>query len=164
MGSITPVIVDAETTFVILNTTVQYDSSATTYSATELATRVTNVISSYNTSDLQTFNAPFRHSKLLGLIDNTDSSILNNTTTVIMAKYIVPTLNTSTSYILNFNNAFYYPHEGHNKDRGGIISSTGFSMSSIDSTKEYFLDDDGSGNLRIYYLVSGTRVYDFCYI
>ena len=45
------------------------------------------------------------------------------------------------------------------KDSGGIISSTGFSMSSIDSTKEYFLDDDGSGNLRIYYLVSGTRVY-----
>ena len=32
-------------------------------------------------------------------------------------------------------------------------------MSSIDSTKEYFLDDDGSGNIRIYYLVSGTRVY-----
>ena len=159
VGSITPVIVDAETTFIILNTTVQYDSSATTYSATELATRVTNVISSYNTSDLQTFNAPFRHSKLLGLIDNTDSSILNNTTTVIMAKYIVPTLNTSTSYILNFNNAFYYPHEGHNKDSGGIISSTGFSMSSIDSTKEYFLDDDGSGNLRIYSLVAGTRVY-----
>tara|TARA_B110000263_G_C15299166_1_gene507055 strand:- start:1077 stop:2678 length:1602 start_codon:yes stop_codon:yes gene_type:complete len=159
VGSITPVIVDAETTFVILNTTVQYDSSATTYSATELATRVTNVISSYNTSDLQTFNAPFRHSKLLGLIDNTDSSILNNTTTVIMAKYIVPTVNVSTSYILNFNNAFYYPHAGHNKDNGGVISSTGFSMSSIDSTKEYFLDDDGSGNLRIYSLVAGTRVY-----
>jgi len=32
-------------------------------------------------------------------------------------------------------------------------------MSSIDSTKEYFLDDDGSGNLRIYSLVAGTRVY-----
>ena len=32
-------------------------------------------------------------------------------------------------------------------------------MSAVDATREYFFDDDGAGNLRIYYLVSGTRVY-----
>ena len=31
---------------------------------------------SFNTSDLQNFNSPFRHSKVLRLIDETDSSIL----------------------------------------------------------------------------------------
>ena len=159
VSSITPVIVDAETTELILTTTVQYDSSATTFLATELSSKVSTTISNYNTSDLQTFNAPFRHSKLLGLIDNTDSSILNNTTTVIMAKLITPPINTETSYILNFNNAFFNPHSGHNSAAGGIISSTGFSMSAVDATREYFFDDDGAGNLRIYYLVSGTRVY-----
>ena len=159
VSSVTPVIVDAETTYLILKTTVQYDSSSTTLIDSQLATKVSATISSYNTSDLQTFNAPFRHSRLLGLIDNTDSSILNNTTTVTLAKYVVPTLNVSTSYILNFNNTFFNPHSGHNSAGGGIVSSTGFLMSSVDSTKEYFFDDDGAGNIRIYYLVSGTRLY-----
>ncbi len=159
VSSITPVIVDAETTEIILNTTVQYDSSKTTSLATELSSLVRTTISDYNTSDLQTFNAPFRHSKLLGLIDNTDDSILNNTTTVTMAKYITPPINTQNSYILNFNNKFFNPHSGHNSAAGGIISSTGFSMSTVDSSREYFFDDDGAGNLRIYYLVSGSRIY-----
>ena len=159
VSSITPVIVDAETTFLILNTTVQYDSSKTTFDASEISSLVNTTISNYNDSNLQTFNAPFRHSKLLALVDNTDTSTLNNTTTVIMGKFITPTLNQSLSYRLNFNNKFFNPHSGHNSEMGGIISSTGFSMSSIDATREYFFDDDGAGNLRIYYLVAGTRVY-----
>ena len=104
VSSITPVIVDAETTFLILNTTIQYDSTATTKSASDLEALVNTTITNYNTSDLQTFNAPFRHSKLLGLIDNTDTAILNNTTTVTLAKLFTPTLSTSTNYNLNFNN------------------------------------------------------------
>ena len=159
VSSITPVIVDAETTFLILNTTVQYDSSKTTFDASEISSLVNTTISNYNDSNLQTFNAPFRHSKLLALVDNTDTSILNNTTTVIMGKFITPILNQSLSYRLNFNNKFFNPHSGHNSEMGGVISSTGFSMSSIDATREYFFDDDGAGNLRIYYLVAGTRVY-----
>src|SRR6056300_168244 len=41
---------------------------------------------------------------------------------------------------------------------GGITSSTGFYISGY--TTEYFMDDDGSGNLRAYTLVGGTtRTY-----
>ena len=34
--------------------------------------------------------------------DNSDNSIMNNTTTVIMAQYYTPTLGTSASVIFNF--------------------------------------------------------------
>ena len=61
-------------------------------------------------------------------------------------------------YNLNFNNQFYQPHSGHNSSAGGIVASTGFYLGGVTST-EYFFDDDGAGNLRIYYLVSGTRTY-----
>ena len=40
---------------------------------------------------------------------------------------------------------------------GGVIASTGFYVQ--DNTNEMFFDDDGAGNLRIYYLVSGVRTY-----
>ena len=119
---------------------------------------VNTSISNYNTSDLQTFNAPFRHSKLLGLIDNTDTAILNNTTTVTLAKLFTPTISTSINYNLNFNNKFYNPHSGHNASGGGIIASTGFYLNNV-TTTTYFFDDDGAGNLRTYSVVSGERVY-----
>ena len=159
VASVTPVVVDAETTSLILGITIMYDSSATTYNADQIASLVATTVSNYNTSDLQLFNAPFRHSKLLGLIDATDTSILNSVATVTMAKNFTPTLSVSTSYNLNFNNKFYNPHSGHNADAGGIISSTGFYLNSV-TTTEYFFDDDGAGNLRSYYLVAGVRTYN----
>ena len=156
VSSVTPVIVDADTTFLILGTTFQYDSNSTTYDVSELESLVNTTISNYNSSDLLDFNSPFRHSKVTGLIDDTDSSILNNITTVTMAKLVTPTTTTSTSYTLNFNNAFYNPVSGYNAANGGIIASTGFYLG---GTTEYFFDDDGVGNLRIYSLVQGVRTY-----
>ena len=124
----------------------------------ELASLVNTTLQNYNTSDLQNFNSPFRHSKVLRLIDETDSSILNNTTTVTMAKKFTPTLDSATSYNINFNNAFFNPVSGYNAAGGGVIASTGFYLNNV-TTLEYFFDDDGSGNLRLYYLVSGVRTY-----
>ena len=158
VASITPVVVDAETTSLILGITIMYDSSATTYTASQIASLVSTTVSNYNDNDLQTFNTPFRHSKLLGLIDNTDTSILNSVATVTMAKFFTPTLSTSTDYRINFNNKFYNPHSGHNASAGGIVASTGFYLNSV-TTTTYFFDDDGVGNLRIYSLVAGVRTY-----
>ena len=158
VASITPVVVDAETTSIILGITIMYDSTSTTYTASDLQSLVSTTVSNYNSSDLQTFGTPFRHSKLLGLIDNTDTSILNSVATVTLAKLFTPTISTLTDYRLNFNNRFYNPVSGYNATAGGIIASTGFFLNSI-TTTTYFFDDDGSGNLRIYYLVSGVRTY-----
>ena len=119
---------------------------------------INTTISTFNDSDLKEFNGVFRHSKLLGLIDDTDTAILNNTTTVTMGKFFTPVSGTS-SYNINFNNAFFNPHSGHNSDAGGVIASTGFQLDN-DTATEYFFDDDGAGNLRIYSLSSaGVRTY-----
>ena len=158
VASVTPVIVDPETTFIILNVTFNYDSTATTYTKDELASLIATTISNFNSTDLQEFNSSFRHSKLTGLIDDTDTAILNNTTTVTMGKFFSPVAS-SSSYTINFSNKFFNPHSGHNADAGGVIASTGFYLDN-DTTTEYFFDDDGSGNLRIYSLSSlGVRTY-----
>ena len=52
----------------------------------------------------------------------------------------------------------YNPHNEHNKAAGGILESTGFKVDG-DTTNEMFLDDDGAGNVRRYYIVSGVRTY-----
>jgi hypothetical protein len=41
---------------------------------------------------------------------------------------------------------------------GGVIASTGFKISG-DTINDMFFDDNGSGVLRLYYLVAGVRIY-----
>lgn len=161
VASVTPVIVDPDVTTLILNTTFNYDSTATTKTKEELASLVRTTINAYNTTSLQQFNSSFRHSRMTGLIDDTDRSILSNTTVVSMAKLIRPVSPVaSASYTINFNNRIYNPHPSHQAMQGGVIASTGFYLDN-DTSTEYFFDDDGNGNLRIYSLVGsqGTRIY-----
>ena len=100
----------------------------------------------------------FRHSKVLALIDNTDTAITSNTTNVTLAEKFTPTTTAATSYTINFNNAFYNPHSEHNKASGGIITSSAFYVSG-DATNLHYFDDDGAGNLRLYYISGGARNY-----
>ena len=158
VASVTPVIIDPETTFITLTTTFKYDSSLTTKDISTLQTNVSDAISLYNTDTLENFTGMFRYSAVGQVIDGADTSILSNITKIKMYKYITPTLNSGLKYTLSFNNAFYNPHSGHNASAGGIVSSTGFKISG-DDTNEHFLDDDGTGNVRTYYLSGTTRIY-----
>jgi len=158
VASVTPVIIDPETTFIILTTTFKFDSNQTTKDVSTLSTNVLNAISTFNTDTLENFTGVFRYSILGKTIDDSDTSILSNITKVKMYKFITPTLNNGSKYTLSFNNAFFNPHSGHNSTAGGIVSSTGFKISG-DDTNEHFLDDDGAGNVRLYYLNGTVRVY-----
>lgn len=159
VASVTPVIIDPETTYITLVVNFKYNSGITTKDVTTLQTNVLTKIASYNNDTLEDFAGMFRYSKLVEAVNDADTSILSNITTVRMYKYFTPTLNSGLKYTLSYNNALYNPHSGHNASGGGVISSTGFKVNNDSSLNEHFLDDDGAGNLRIYYLSGTTRVY-----
>ncbi len=158
VASITPVIEDPETTFIQLNTTVKYDQKATTKAPDTIKSLVQNAITTYNENNLQQFDQMFRHSKFIETINKVDTAILSNITTVKLHKSFTATTTGTTTYTIGFNNAFYNPHSGHNASGGGILVSTGFKISG-DTTNEYFLDEDGEGNVRLYYITAGVRTY-----
>ena len=158
VASITPVIVDPQTTRLILNVTFKFDSSKTTETQESLITKVSNDLKTYNTNTLSKFDSAFRHSKITSVIDDADPSITSNITNITLSHNLTPTLNSSTNYTIQLNNAFYNPHSGHNSSSGGILASTGFKVSG-DTTNVQFFDDDGAGNIRRYYVVSGVRQY-----
>jgi len=158
VASIRPTFVNPEVTKIKLKVDFKFDSKTTTKSVGDIETLIRNTITTYNDNDLQNFDVVFRHSKLSRLIDGTDTSILSNSTRLTLNQVITPTLNTVTQYIINFNNGLFHPHDGHNSTMGGITSSTGFTISG--NTNTIYLDDDGLGNIRTYYLVGGTtRTY-----
>jgi hypothetical protein len=158
VASVTPIIIDPETTSLLLTSTIKYDEKSTTKTAATLKTDVTNALTNYNDNTLNQFDSIFRYSKVLELIDDADSSILSNITTLRIRKPFTPTLGSSTNYTVYFSNPLYNPHTGHKSAEGGVLSSTGFKVEG-DATNIYFFDDDGSGNLRRYYLVGSVRTY-----
>ena len=157
VASVRPVIKDPETTSVLVTSTVKYDEKATAKTADTLKVEVLDKLIIYNTSTLQKFDSVFRYSKVTGLIDETDESILSNITTVKIRKDFTPIILTKFKYNIYFRNALYNPHEGHLASTGGILSSTGFKIK--DNDNEFFFDDDGAGNVRLYYMASGVKSY-----
>ena len=157
VASLTPVIVDPSILSIILNVTFKFDSNATTNNRESLETLVSNTIADYNNNYLKVFNSIFRHSQFTTLIDASETSILNNTTTVALSSLYTPDTAGAFSFNVQFGNQLYNPHSGHNSTAGGIIASTGFFIQ--DNTNEMFFDDDGAGNLRIYYLSAAARTY-----
>ena len=157
VASITPVIVDPSFLNIILNVNFKFDSNATTSSKEALESLISSTVTQYNNDYLKVFNSVFRHSQFTSLVDESDTSILSNITTVSIASLYTPSTSGSFSFTIPFGNKLFNPHSGHNSLSGGIIASTGFYIQ--DNTNEMFFDDDGAGNLRIYYLVGGTRTY-----
>ena len=154
VASVRPEIVDPITTSIMLVVNAKYDKKGTAKTADTLKAEITNAIEDYNENTLTAFDGVFRYSKLTGLVDDVDNSILSNITTVKMRKPFTPILNSSTKYDVYFRNAVYNPHSGHEP----ILSSTGFKISG--NANEMFLDDDGIGNVRCYYLVSGIKTVE----
>ena len=159
IGSVTPVIIDPEVTYILLTSNVRYKEAATTKTATTLKSEITDALTTYNTTTLQQFDSMLRYSKILDTIDDVDTNaILSNITTVRLRKSFTPALSTSTKYTISLSNALYNPHSGHNSTAGGILSSTGFKIDG-DTTNVYYVNDDGNGNVRLYYLVGSVKTY-----
>lgn len=151
VASITPVIVDPVTLLLELTTTVKYNPTVTEKTNSDLRALVETAISSFNTNNLEKFDSVFRHSNILKAIDDVDPAILSSTVAVKLKRKITPTLNAATKYTISFNNAAYHPTNNHSQT---VIESSGFFL--VGNTNEQYIDDDGSGVIRTFYLLGGT--------
>ena len=156
--TVRPEIVDPEIIKIMLSTVFKYNEKATDLTSGELETLVKDSIIKYDKDNLNNFDSIFRHSNLLKIIDDVDSSILSNITNVrLKLKKKILLLGQTAGITVDFGNPLYNPHSGHNKHAGGITSTTGFYIS--DATNVMYFDDDGEGNIRRYYLSGSVRVY-----
>ena len=154
VASVTPVISDPETIFLVVESDVKYDAKVTSKSTDDIKQLVLATLTNYNNNTLKKFDGILRHSNLVKTIDDTDSSILSNSTKYKMYQEVTPVTTKKETYTIKFNNALYHPHDGHMS----IVSTTGFKING-DTTNEYFLDDDGSGNVRLYYVADTIKTF-----
>ena len=144
--TISPTFVDATFLYVVPNIKVRYNSGATTLLASAISDKVATAIVNFETSQLSLFDKKFRESDFVSSVTGSDISILGTNITYRMMKRFTPNQNITTSYSIAFNNGISNPHAGHY----GAVTSTSFTF----QNQTCFLDDDGNGVLRIYYLDS----------
>jgi len=136
-------IIDLKILYVEIDSSIYYNSSQVS-GVESLKTKVTKSLTDYsNSTDLNKFGGRFKYSKVLQIIDNTDTSITSNITKVIIRRDLKVTLDNFVQYELCFGNKFHYKSEGYN------IKSTGFKVLN-DPDTVYFTDvpnKDANGNL-----------------
>jgi hypothetical protein len=147
--SIVPEILDPEYTYIEVNTSIYYNPRLTNRTASQIQSLVIDTVKEYNNTDLELFDSIFRQSKLSRLIDQTEDSIISNVTTIKLHKEIAPAYNTISDYLINLVNPIY--SEGVPEE---AVLSTGFYIPDDDNV--YYIDDDGLGNLRMFYYVAAT--------
>lgn len=148
MLGVIPEIIDPVYNYVEVNTTFYYDPNLTNKTYTQLQDLVRQTILAYNDINLQKFDGVLRYSRLARAIDDSDVSIINNVTTLKVRREVDVVFDKSVKYEINLANPIYsadVPEEA--------ILTNGFY---INSDIVYYIDDDGVGNLRLFYLDQST--------
>jgi hypothetical protein len=147
--AIDPVIVSPEFLYVQPTIEIYYDTRITSKSAAEIEALARTAITNYSSTYLSDFDKNIRHSKLVRAIDDADTSIVGNDTTLLMVAEISPELNTNTNATIEFRNQLFVDHELHvhidiTKTEPGIKSSL-FTYGGDTA----FIQDNGLGVLQI---------------
>jgi len=149
--SVTPEIVDPSITYVELNSNVYYNKSQTTLNKSELKAEVISGLTNYrSTSDLEKFNGRFKYSRIVGIIDATDTSITSNETSIKLRKDFVPVLNTVTQYEICYQNLI------KSGCSNPSVQSSGFVVAGYPSDVVY-LADDQKGGIYLYKIDPTTQ-------
>ena len=121
-------IIDLKVLYVEIDSSIYYNNSQIS-GENSLKTKVVNSLTKYSESlDLNKFGGRFKYSKVLGVIDKTDTSITSNITKVRIRRDLRASLNQFAQYELCFGNRFHINPTGRN------IKSTGFTISGESST------------------------------
>ena len=153
VASVEPKIIDPSILYVELTSKIYYNGSTTDQTTSQIRDKVITGVQSYlNTSDTEKFNGKFRHSKMVGVIDDSDNNINSNLTSVTMRKDFYPQLNSTFYYEVCFQNSF-------DKDCDEpVLSSTGFRVTEYPNFDVYLEDRDGKIILYSLDSVTGEKV------
>ena len=153
VASVEPQIVDPSVLYVELTSKIYYNGGITNKTSSQIRDSVINAVQSYiNVSDTEKFNGKFRYSKFVGVIDDADTSINSNLTSITMRKDFYPSLNSTFYYEVCFQNAF-------DKDCDDpVLSSTGFRVTEYPNFDVYV--EDRNSKIVLYRLdtVTGEKV------
>ena len=155
VAAIQPTIIDPSILYVDLTSFVYYNPNTTRKTPDELKNLIITTLTVLNSSgEFNKFGGKFKYSKIQNIIDDAERSITSNITRIAMRKNITVDLNTRVNYKICYGNRI-----NQQTSTSPSVISSGFKIVG-DDTNTYYLNDDGSGTLRLYY-VKGTGEFEY---
>lgn len=153
VAGISPQIIDLKYLYVELTSNVYYNPNQFP-SASSLKTKVTECLETYsNTTELNSYGARMKYSKLLSVIDNCDSSVTSNITNVVMRRDMRPNLNAFSDYELCFGNRFYATEGVNIKTSGFFVEGFAGEVFLVDAP----YDNEETGAIDLVRAISDTE-------
>ena len=132
-----------------VDTTVKYNINLTTQSIEDIKNKVRTKILQFSSDNLVDFNKTLVYSKLISAIDNTDTSIVGNSTTLRAIRTLSVVANQSQNFDIKYSNPlvpdYSSPTTTNFTNYKPAIRSAGFTK----DLKTCFIEDDANGNLQI---------------
>ncbi|AGH26137.1 hypothetical protein CPMG_00036 [Prochlorococcus phage MED4-213] len=155
VAAIQPTIIDPSILYVDLTSFVYYNPNITRKTPDQLKNLIITTLTVLNSSgEFNKFGGKFKYSKIQNIIDDAERSITSNITRIAMRKNITVDLNTRVNYKICYGNRI-----NQQTSTSPSVISSGFKIVG-DDTNTYYLNDDGSGTLRLYY-VKGTGEFEY---
>ena len=155
IAAIQPTIIDPSILYIDLVSFVYYNPNITRKTPAEIKNLVLTTLTALNSSaEFNKFGGKFKYSKVQNIIDDAERSITSNITRVTMRKNIIVDLNTRVNYKICYGNRV-----NQQTSTNPSVSSSGFKIVG-DDVNTYYLNDDGAGTLRLYY-VKGTGEFEY---
>ena len=155
VAAIQPTIIDPSILYVDLTSFVYYNPNITRKTPAELKNLIITTLTVLNSSgEFNKFGGKFKYSKIQNIIDDAERSITSNITRISMRKNITVDLNTRVNYKICYGNRI-----NQQTSTNPAVISSGFKIVG-DDINTYYLNDDGSGTLRLYY-VKGTGEFEY---
>lgn len=140
VGSITPIVVDPIYTYVLVNSKIKYVPETIRISDVVLKQKISDYCGLFSKDKMEKFGGSLDMSRFSEFINNIDSSIVGNYTTLTYEKRFVPTLETPGSYVIDFSH----------KLTPGSVSITGFTIVDVGyEGSVYSIVDDKNGKLSL---------------
>lgn len=166
MVSVEPIIINPTYVYIKPTIDVKYNPDFTSDNVGDLGTKISNAIKNYELNQLGLFKKNYIGSNLIKEIDKVSESINSVQINLNIFKTFVPTTTAATTYTINFSRSLLNitgdtvlrgispaAHPG----KGLAVDSSSFTYNGV--ANSYF-DDDGFGNVRIYYFdSSNVKVY-----
>ena len=155
VAAIQPTIIDPSILYVDLVSFVYYNPNNTRRTPAEIKNLVITTLTALNSSgEFNKFGGKFKYSKIQNIIDEAERSITSNITRIMMRKNITIDLNQRVNYKICYGNRV-----NQQTSADPAIMSSGFKIVG-DDINTYYLNDDGAGTLRLYY-VKGTGEFEY---
>ena len=155
VAAIQPTIIDPSILYVDMVSFVYYNPNNTRRTPAEIKNLVITTLTALNSSgEFNKFGGKFKYSKAQNIIDDSERSITSNITRIMMRKNITVDLNQRVNYKICYGNRV-----NQQTSTDPAIISSGFKIVG-DDVNTYYLNDDGAGTLRLYY-VKGTGEFEY---